>query len=771
MPKARTGTVRYDDKGGCYWVRLTLNDGGRPWVPLSPATRSPNAEMRAREVAIEKSEIARKENLRSEDFGLKPRGPRGAPVAAPPGASMQDWVDAWTKLRTGRGLSTAAESESVWRRHIKPTIDKHVRDWSRDDFRRLSRTLDETVQAGRLCWKTARNVWVTATKMVADASGSKHDHIHVRPDNPAVGVDGPDRGASKAKQFLYPSEFLKLMNAPDEKVPLAARRAVALAVYLYARDGELREMRWDGGDFDLAHGVVSITRAVSMQPAPKVPGKPAARKHVAVVKPTKSGHTRRFAIEPNLLPLLTVMKEEAGGKGLVLRIRGDHLARMLRKWLKAAGADRPELHKGTATSKQLRWHDLRATGATWLAVRGDEPLKIKQRCGHQTFGTTELYIREAEAVRDGFGEVFPPLPQALLGSVESSGESSEGGPDPSEEQLRGQDLNLRPSGYEPDELPGCSTARVSGNRTDAVPQAACSRIVNGAVARPANQARFAPERGRKKIHRYADSAPAPGPPESPSRRSRPACARPSARPGADVARPLSPIVHHVDRVAGRVPQLFIDGGLRRGDAGLEQEVELEHGPARVERVHGPDDVHVLHVAFARDHLALQHLQAGRGALDGREARHIPEHEHVVQDGDLDVHVRRAVGHVADDARHLEAARQDVLVVRVVDDLRAHRGERRVDQRLGVAVALGAPGWRPVPLERVAGQGDALRVRIGCRRGPGLRRRRRICVGSRTGIQPSEKEDASRQAEAKETCEACTPHRASVARDLSTGESA
>jgi hypothetical protein len=28
--------------------------------------------------------------------------------------------------------------------------------------------------------------------------------------------------------------------------------------------------------------------------------------------------------------------------------------------------------------------------------------------------------------------------------------------------LRGQDLNLRPSGYEPDELPGCSTPRVVG---------------------------------------------------------------------------------------------------------------------------------------------------------------------------------------------------------------------------------------------------------------------------------------------------------------------
>lgn len=30
--------------------------------------------------------------------------------------------------------------------------------------------------------------------------------------------------------------------------------------------------------------------------------------------------------------------------------------------------------------------------------------------------------------------------------------------------LRGQDLNLRPSGYEPDELPGCSTPRQGKKR-------------------------------------------------------------------------------------------------------------------------------------------------------------------------------------------------------------------------------------------------------------------------------------------------------------------
>ena len=37
--------------------------------------------------------------------------------------------------------------------------------------------------------------------------------------------------------------------------------------------------------------------------------------------------------------------------------------------------------------------------------------------------------------------------------------------------LRGQDLNLRPSGYEPDELPGCSTPRQTPYRSPRQAQA------------------------------------------------------------------------------------------------------------------------------------------------------------------------------------------------------------------------------------------------------------------------------------------------------------
>jgi hypothetical protein len=51
---------------------------------------------------------------------------------------------------------------------------------------------------------------------------------------------------------------------------------------------------------------------------------------------------------------------------------------------------------------------------------------IIQRAGHESFATTQLYVREAEAIREGFGEVFPPLTPLLEPSP--TGERSEIGP-------------------------------------------------------------------------------------------------------------------------------------------------------------------------------------------------------------------------------------------------------------------------------------------------------------------------------------------------------
>jgi len=96
------------------------------------------------------------------------------------------------------------------------------------------------------------------------------------------------------------------------------------------------------------------------------------------------------------------------------------LAEGLRNFLGLADVKRAELHETTRTRKAMTWHDLRATGLTWLAIRGDDPLKIKQRAGHAAFSTTEGYVRQAEAVRADFGEVFPPLPMLAVQADEAT---------------------------------------------------------------------------------------------------------------------------------------------------------------------------------------------------------------------------------------------------------------------------------------------------------------------------------------------------------------
>ncbi len=81
----------------------------------------------------------------------------------------------------------------------------------------------------------------------------------------------------------------------------------------------------------------------------------------------------------------------------------------------AARIGRAELLTSDAHRKHVVFHALRATGITWMAVQGDDPLCIKQRAGHKSFSTTEGYIREAENLREGFGTPFPPLPLEVLG--------------------------------------------------------------------------------------------------------------------------------------------------------------------------------------------------------------------------------------------------------------------------------------------------------------------------------------------------------------------
>lgn len=389
MARPRTGTL-LRTRDGRWQAQVLLADGTRKRLPPFPKGTS---EAMAREKAAHWAE---------KYAGIAPKPTdHGTNVPSPtvPETAMGRWFKAWIEDRNARGLTASHKDVSNYSLHIRASVGAtHVRDWTPADLRKLSHDLDKKVQAGAIAWKTAINVWATATKMCSDAAESKVEALRCRQANPALGVRGPDRGDEVGEQFLYPSEFLKFVSC--EAVPLHWRRVVALAVYLYPRDAELRALQCR--DLDTAHRSMRITKSTS--------------RHTGETKSTKGRRQRTVTIEDAVIPLIEAMKAEHGDAGPIVGEMPSslHMARGLRRYLLKAGVDRHELHHRTPTTRPIRFHDLRASGITWMAVRGDDPLKIQHRAGHTDFATTQRYIRTAEAAREGFGSPFPELPPCLL---------------------------------------------------------------------------------------------------------------------------------------------------------------------------------------------------------------------------------------------------------------------------------------------------------------------------------------------------------------------
>jgi len=385
--RKRTGTI-VKTKDGRWQAMITLADGTRtrlePFPKGTPETKARNKAAFLSEKAQARGMVS---VLKAVEVVLKPKD------------SHETWLKKWCADREARGYTTVADSKGHYTKHIAPSIgDKPIKDWTPADMRKLCADLDGKAQAGSIAWKTAFNIWGTATRMCDDACASKVEELRVRDDNPATGVRGPDRGADKLKQFLYPSEVLKFIS--HLPVPLLWRRLVAFAVYSYMRDAEIRALSWD--DVDLEHNSIHVHQALERESGRLVP--------------TKGMQNRRVPIEPNLRPLLEAMRKEVNGEGLVFPVYpvAEHTARGLRDWLRRSGVKRAELHKNSLTHKNITFHDTRASGLTWMAIRGDDPLKIQQRAGHEDFKTTQGYIRTAEAVREGFGLPFPALPDTLI---------------------------------------------------------------------------------------------------------------------------------------------------------------------------------------------------------------------------------------------------------------------------------------------------------------------------------------------------------------------
>lgn len=398
MPRPATGSIRF--RSGRWHARITV--GGREQlIAIEPPLTNYRADRaQAREEARSISQAARE---------------GGTHAAAGAAETVEHYAARWVGHKEARGQRGAKAARSHLRTHVLPVLaGRTMAGVARRDVERIVEQLDDLVDAGKLRWKSAVNVWGTVTKLFDDASRGKVLALRVLTDSPTKGVRGPDRGVETAAVHLYPAEFLQLMRCAH--VPLQRRRAYAIAVYLYLRPGELESLRWER-DFDFEHGRRNVTIAHNMD-------------DVGTLTSTKSGRARiPFDLEPEIVPLLEVMRGEAGGVGSVVGELGDdrELAQQLREDLATADVMRHELHHPSddPPREAMRMHDCRTTGITWMAVRRDEPMVMMARAGHRSLKQTQEYVDVASVLRRGYGEVFPPLPHALL-----RGGRTEDGPPP-----------------------------------------------------------------------------------------------------------------------------------------------------------------------------------------------------------------------------------------------------------------------------------------------------------------------------------------------------
>jgi integrase len=164
-------------------------------------------------------------------------------------------------------------------------------------------------------------------------------------------------------------------------MPERLRLAVLIAAWCGLRQGEIVELR--RADVDLTRGVIRVRRAVA-----RVSGEP------PVVGSPKSGAgVRDVAIPPHLLPeverhLHAFVPPAKQSLLFVGRDSGEQLASStLYRWFYPArdAAGRPD----------LRWHDLRHTGATLAAATGATLAELMNRLGHSTVGAAMRYQHAA----------------------------------------------------------------------------------------------------------------------------------------------------------------------------------------------------------------------------------------------------------------------------------------------------------------------------------------------------------------------------------------
>ena len=183
-------------------------------------------------------------------------------------------------------------------------------------------------------------------------------------------------GVARRRSKTVPATIDEL-QVIRENMPDRLRLAVDLAAWCGLRQGEILELR--RGDVDVSNGVVHVRRAVT-----RVPGEP------PLVGTTKSAAgVRDVTIPPHVVPAVEhhLSHHVPPAKDSLLfvgRDSGEQLASStLYRWFYPA--------REAAARGDLRWHDLRHTGATLAALTGATLPELMNRLGHSTVNAAMRY--------------------------------------------------------------------------------------------------------------------------------------------------------------------------------------------------------------------------------------------------------------------------------------------------------------------------------------------------------------------------------------------
>ncbi len=201
-------------------------------------------------------------------------------------------------------------------------------------------------------------------------------HDGLIPSNPAH-----LRGAGNSKRVhrIKPASLPELA-ALVAALPERYRVMTLLAAWCGLRFGELAELRRN--DLDLTAGVIHVRRGVVR-----------ADGHVVVGTPKSGAGIRDVAIPPHLLPAVRehLAANVNGRKGLLFPA-ADGVSHLAPSTLYTVFyparlvAGRPD----------LRWHDLRHTGAVLAASTGATLAELMSRLGHSTAGAALRYQHAAQ---------------------------------------------------------------------------------------------------------------------------------------------------------------------------------------------------------------------------------------------------------------------------------------------------------------------------------------------------------------------------------------